>query len=648
MEEYNTPNIENEITEMDLPKKCYICCTTSKNVLKNYNFDCCGHFYCVYCLFREIFKNNLKEIIDQNEIKVNCNCKKGKKKLTLKDIDEIIKYKSKIDELENENTNNIISCSNHNTKCDLFCKDCQKYICLHCKNEPEHSKHKIVLVSIYARMYKEFIRGIPLKFKYAENFKLHLDKSVDKFSKELAEKTNKAIKEINHIIEELNIIKNSYISKLIEIQNNGLEPINLMKSFYFEYYHDLLNFENNNDIFYLRYLAQIKSEINDFEMKYAMGIFNKLEEIHNKIENFKYVTENPFSIKINYIDIPTTFREVTRTIGHEREINCLAKIGDNQFISGSSDSSIKFWNLDDEELMPYDVLDKYIGKVGVLYLLKDNKICSASAKSDKNSSLIRIYQKTQTFVNKENGTIEPKYEYILETTLEKHKKPVSSIIELDNNLFITAARDGVIIIWKLIESVIKIFDLIQVCNDGVYSLCKLKDNKFASGDAYGKIQLWKQNAEINQKENHNNDTNNKYFCYQILNDGSQKTKIRCLILVKNDILCSGDDDGNINLYKNINDERYEIYWTKNLEGESLTCLTYITQGFFISASFNSKNPSKTFLRVWIPNNNKYERKETITKHNKPIRSVIELDWGNIVSAGDDGVIIIWKSGILVD
>ena len=33
---------------------------------------------------------------------------------------------------------------------------------------------------------------------------------------------------------------------------------------------------------------------------------------------------------------------------------------------------------------------------------------------------------------------------------------------------------------------------------------------------------------------------------------------------------------------------------------------------------------------------------------KKITSVMELDWGNVVSAGEDGVIIVWKSGILYD
>lgn len=625
-ENINIP--DNEIEE------CYFCGAILKNILKKYNFKECEHFYCIYCLYRVIFKNNLKEIIDQNEIFIKCKCNKGIKKLSLKEIDEIIKEKSRIDEQQIEKTNK--KCIKHNSDCELFCKDCEKYICFHCKPESDHKDHTIVSITIYVRMYKEFIRGMPLKFKYAEDFKLQLDKSVDKFSKDLAEKTNTAIKKINHIIEELNMIKNDYLMKLKMIQENGLESINLMKSFYFEYYHDLSNFEKEDDIFSLRYLAHIKSEINDFEMIYSMGIINKLEEFENKIKEFKYMAENPFSLKVNYINIPTNFREVTRALGHDGAINCLAKVGNNQFISGSSDNSIKFWNLDDEELKPYEVLDKCIGNVGLLLLLKEDRLCTASY--DEN--WIKIYDKIKTLYENIEETPSD-YQYNVLVSLGEHKKPVTSMIELDKNLLVTAARDGTIIIWESYKKNYKIYDKIQVCNSGVYSLCKLKDDKFASGDADGTIKFWKPNDAA--KEN-----DNKYYCYQILKE-KNKTKIRCLILLNNNYICSGDDEGNIIIYKNIDNEKYEMFWSKNLEGESITCLTQLKQGYLISGSyFNSKHLNNIFLRVWESNSYGYERKEIIKKHYKPIRSVIELDWGNIVSAADDGVIIIWKSGVLVD
>ena len=633
----NNENINNNYSSSNKnnlePKKCFICGKSSKEFFYNDNFSECEHYYCIYCLFRSIFINNIKEFIDQNEIIVNCKCKTGKKKLSLKEIEKIINYKSKIDEQQTERITHF--CNNHESECELFCKDCEKYICFHCKNEEEHKNHKIVLASIYVRMYKEFIKGMPLKYKYTENFKLNLDESVDKFSKELAEKTNSVIKGINQLIDELNEIKNNYLISLLKIQKNGLESINLMELFYYEYYQDLLNMNNDNDIFSLRYLAHFKYEMENFNMIYNMGIFNKLEDIQGQITNLKNLTENPYSIKVNYVEIPTTFREITRTLGHEGPINCLTKIGDNQFISGSSDNSIKFWNLDDEELKPYDCIDKYTGNVGLVLLLNDNRLCSSSA----TETWIKIYEKIKTFYENDEQ-MNSNYQYNVSVSLSEHKKIVSAIIELDNNLLVTAARDGYIILWETIKKVIKQYDSIHVCKDGIYSLCKLKDNKFASGSADGTIHLWKY-YETNIKEG-----NNKYNSYQILR--GHKNKVRCIILLNNNDLCSGDDDGIIIIWKKSKIEKYEKDWIKQIKDELITCMTQLTHGYLITGSYNPKHSSKVYLRVWESNDNGYEEKEKSEKHYKPINSVIELDWGNIVSAGDDGVIIIWKSGVLVD
>lgn len=634
---------ENDISSLRTPsfpkeeiKKCHICGTTSKVILQNFQFEKCRHFYCVYCLFRTIFNNNVKEIIEDNEIIVKCKCTEGKKKLSLNEIDKIIRSKSEFD--DNNEVKYNLNCQVHSTFSDLFCKECEKYICIHCKNESEHKNHKIVPVSLYVRMYKDFIKGMPLKFKYSENFKLQLDKSVDKFSKDLTEKTNSVIGSIVHIIEELNTIKNNYLFKLREIQENGLESINIIKSLFFEYYDDLSNLEDNNDIFSLRYLANLKSEINDFEMIFSMGIFNRFEEIENQINKFKGFTDNPYSLKVNFLEIPTTFREVTRTLGHDDSINCLSKIGDNQFISGSKDNSIKFWNLDDVELIPYEKFDKCTGKVELVLLLKNNHLCSSSV----DPISVRIFEKIKPLSNKEEENISDD-QYKVLVTLSEHKKPVTSIIELDNQLLVTAARDGLVILWEIIGKSPKIYEQKEICTDGVYSLCNLKNNRFASGDADGNIILWKENnIQKNQEEK-----NNKYDCYQILNEKENKNKIRCLILLNNNYLCSGDDKGNISLFNKVNNEKYEYYWSEKMEDEFVTCLASLKNGYLISGSLNINN-YKVFLKVWEPKDKGFEIKETITKHNKTIKSIIELDWGNIVSAGDDGLIIIWKSGVLVD
>jgi len=612
-------------------KICHICGGVSKEIFTNFQFDKCHHIYCVYCLYRVIFQNNINEFIDKREIIIHCKCQKDEKKLSINDINNIIVYKSKIDFEKKENNN--IKCSIHSSNYDYFCKDCEQYICSSCGSEFSHKSHKLVLVTNMVRMYKEFIRGIPIKYRSPEEFKLNLDSSVEKFNKDLAEKTNSVLKGINQLIEDLNLIKKEYISILREIQAKGLESINLMKSFYFEFYHDLADIDNDNDIFSLRFLAHFNSEMDNFEMKYNLDILNIVEEFQKQTKLLKSLIKNPFSLKINNKEIPKTFREVIRTLGHEGSINCLKKIGDNQFISGSSDNSIKFWNLDDVEFKPYDCLKKYTGSVSCLLLLKDNRLCNTTT----NEIWIKIYEKVKTSVEiGENGE-KANYKYSIALTLSEHKKPITSMIQLENDLLISASKDESIIIWEPVENIFKKSDCIQAHKGGVYSLCQLKDNKFASAGADGNINLWK-----------NNDPNNKYFSYLSIN-AAHKGKIRCLILLNNNNLCSAGDDGYVKVWKEKENE-YENFWSQQVKNEIFTCLCELKNGFLLAGSNIPKNMGTANLRIWEENKNKnvYEEKEIIKKHYKSIKSIIELDWGNVASAGEDGVIIIWKSGVIID
>ena len=611
-------------------KICYICDMGSEKILDNYEFNECHHYYCVYCLFRNLFLNHINELIEQNEITVKCKCNKGKKKFSFDEIKDIIKFKSDIKENDEKPI-----CREHDSNCELFCKNCQKYICYHCRST--HKSHKIVQNSIFVRMYKDFIKGMPLKFKYSENFKLNLDKSVDKFNKDLAEKTSSAIKEIDEFIEDLHNIKKNYILKLKEIQENGLQSINLIKSFYYEYYSDLSNIETDNDIFSLRYLASYKKELDNFEMKYNVGIFPKLEDVHTNIKILKSLIDQPFSLKMNYIDVPTTFREVIRTIGHDDQINCLSRIGDSQFISGSN-NSIKFWNLEEEELRPYECLDKFIDEVGCLLLLKDNRLCFSSLRDN----WIKIYEKIRTFnkdEDKNNLENNKGNDYI---TLSEHSKSVTSLIQLDNNNLVSSARDDKIIVWEMKENnFVKCFEMKDVHRmgekGGVYSLCKIENNNFISGGFDGKIKYWKKNS-----------AKNEYKLFQEF--GNHNDKVRYLITLKENNLCSASSDGAIKVWTK-KDDKFQLFWDKEMKDEIITCLAGLKNGSFITGSSSTsltKHGIYANMRVWEKTGNNYSIKENIKKHFKQITSVIELDWGNVVSAGIDGVIIVWKSGVLYD
>ena len=622
---------EKNLNSENNQKICYICDmgAKSKKILDSYEFNDCHHYYCVYCFFRDIFLNHIDELIEQNEIIVKCKCNKGKKKFTLDEIDNLIKLKS-----ENKEDEEKSLCKKHDLKCDLFCKNCQKYICYKCNSD--HETHKIVQNIIFIRMYKDFIKGMPLKFKYPENFKLNFDESVDKFNKQLTEKTNSAIKKIDELIEELKNIRKNYFFKLKEIQENGLQSINLIKSFYYEYYSDLYNIKTDNDIYSLSYLASFKKELNSFEMKFNQGIFPKLDGISNNVLDLKGLIEQPFSLKMNFIDIPTTFREVIRTIGHDDEINCLTRIGDSQFISGSNDNSIKFWNLEDEELRPYECIDKFIGKVGCILLLKDNRLCFSSLKDGS----IKICKKIKTF-NKEELNNSDDSNYNVELTLEGHTKPITGIIQLDNNNLVTVSKDDKIIIWKMGGNYfVNCFEMKEVHKSkvkeegGVYSLCKIEKNDFITGGADGKIKFWKKNLD-----------NEEYICIQEI--GQHNNKVKYLISLEDKNICSASDDGYVKVFTK-KGEKFEFLWEKEYKDEKITTLAGLKNGIFITGSLSTKQKIYANMRVWEKNGDYYIEKENIKKHLKRITAIVELDWGNVVSSDSDGVIIVWKSGILYD
>lgn len=70
-------------------KICYICDKGSEKILDDYEFNDCHHYYCVFCLFRSIFYNNINDFVDQNVITVKCKCKRGKKKFNFEEINKL-------------------------------------------------------------------------------------------------------------------------------------------------------------------------------------------------------------------------------------------------------------------------------------------------------------------------------------------------------------------------------------------------------------------------------------------------------------------------------------------------------------------------------------------------------------------------------
>ena len=96
------------------------------------------------------------------------------------------------------------------------------------------------------------------------------------------------------------------------------------------------------------------------------------------------------------------------------------------------------------------------------------------------------------------------------------------------------------------------------------------------------------------------------------------------------------------------DDKFQLIWEKEIKDEVITCLAGLKNGFFITGSSPIKHGIYANMRVWEKIGNDYLVKENIKKHLKQITAVMELDWSNVVSSDIDGIIIVWKSGVLYD
>lgn len=600
--------------------KCFICGTTDNklNQLQT-TMDDCNHVYCVNCILHTIFIHNIKDISSNREIMVKCKCNRGKKILQLSDVQTLLKIKSDIE--QNQDFKNIHEvCKTHNANLEFFCKDCDKYICLHCTYAQAHQDHKLLSIENYAKKYRDFIKSVPIEFKSLEEFLVNFNNSTDKFKKQLDDNIKLTVNNIDELISNLSIIKIEFLKKIKETFENGIESMQIMKMFYFNFYNDFAKVDNMTNIFTLRYLALINCEYDNLEMTYNQSIFNRLEEIKKQTELFKSSTESAFSVKLNYKDIPKTFREIRRLFGHKETINCLIKIGDSQLVSGSKDQSIKFWDLNKIESEPYNSIDEFVGPISTLLLLKDDRLCS----STMDNSYIKIWEKIK-ITNNDN---EIDYKYCCSQTLSGHKKSITGMTQLDNKNLISVSKDQNIIIWTPNNLSFKIIQTIEGHNDSIYAICKINDEKFITGGADNAIKVWSKKEK-----------NGKYINTQTMT--KHKSEVRCVISLSNGNIFSGSNDGTIKVWIEKNG-LYECSFSTVGHHNSVTCLAECSNGQLISGS-----KDKT-IRIWEPYSKGYIKKEVLRKHNNIVSSIIVLDGGYVASAGGDGVIIIWKNGYMTD
>ena len=187
---------------------CFFC----KKITNEYHiFSFCNHGICFFCSSKLIFIGHLPDFQDNDVIQLQCKCKKqGSMKLNLLQILELLKFHTIID---NPTLKNHVQCINHlNMSKEIYCKDCQEYICEFClKNiENKHSDHNCEIANSYVEKLRFSLKEIPMKFKTFEDFTANFDKIGHKFKEEFDNGFNSTINVIDDVIRILNVFRTEY------------------------------------------------------------------------------------------------------------------------------------------------------------------------------------------------------------------------------------------------------------------------------------------------------------------------------------------------------------------------------------------------------------------------------------------------------
>lgn len=170
--------------------------------------------------------------------------------------------------------------------------------------------------------------------------------------------------------------------------------------------------------------------------------------------------------EINLWDINNPYdKPIKSFLGHELWVNCLAKINNQYFASGSNDSTIRIWDYQNGNCSK--ILEGHTDCILALIVLNDGRLCSGGA-----DLTIKIWD-----LESKNAQI----------TLKSHKKWIKCLYQLQNGLLLSGSDDKLIKVWDL--NTCK--NTLPGHNHAVRTFCQIDDNYFASGSFDHSIRIWR-------------------------------------------------------------------------------------------------------------------------------------------------------------
>ena len=279
--------------------------------------------------------------------------------------------------------------------------------------------------------------------------------------------------------------------------------------------------------------------------------------------------------------------------------------------------------------------------------LIDIEIKSSIITDQKIKELISSISKIQNFSDN-NLLIKFNYSkvsqnYKCEDIIQKaHNNLITGLIQINDYNIITSSLDGSIKIWKeekekntfnLQKGIIinPIYSINKFLNSDYFISCSGKENSL------GHIDIFKFND------------NELELIQSLNNENFHKSEITVITIFNDEKIGTGSKDGIIILWKRKNNI-YEKFQIINEEKEEISSIYSLKDNRLM---YSIKNDNDSSIRIWNINKNLITFKEKENKylynfeqllvgHKKTVNSIYQLLNGNIVSGGNDNLLIIWK------
>ena len=241
---------------------------------------------------------------------------------------------------------------------------------------------------------------------------------------------------------------------------------------------------------------------------------------------------------------PNVFTKTQTLSMHDKIVNCLAKLSDNQIISGGLDCRVIVWQEMNNFFMAIDSF-KMDGPIFSVLGLFDSRIVFSC--DDKR---IFIYKIDDSFANVQKDI----FHYIEDEVLIKHKGRVSCLCQLNNSYIVSGGTEKVepdkkisdhfIIVWRTVNNKYICSQILNNHNSNITSIIKLRDGSFASSSYDRSVKIWRSKKE-------KTGDNIIYDKFELLYDLKQFDHgIHKLIQLKDDRLCATTSQNQIVFWRN--------------------------------------------------------------------------------------------------